>query len=53
MNAPDDAAGAASDGPDGRDVLGGDLKEVAVDVVLHVASAVRVGALDLRLSAMA
>jgi len=51
-HAPDDAAGAAADGPDGRDVLGGDLEEVAVDVVLHVAAAVRVRALDLRLPAV-
>jgi len=49
----DDAAGAAADGADGRDVLGGDLEEVAVDVVLHVAAAVRVRALDLRLPAVA
>lgn len=53
MYAPDDAAGAASDGADGRDVLGGDLEEVAVHVVLHVAAAVRVRALDLRLPAVA
>lgn len=51
MNAPDDAARAAADGADGRDVLGGDLEEVAVDVVLDVAAAVRVRALDLRLAA--
>lgn len=51
--APDDAAGAAADGADGRNVLGGDLEEVAVHVVLHVAAAVRVRALDLRLPAVA
>lgn len=49
----DDAAGAAADGADGRDVLGGDLQEVSVHVVLHVAAAVRVRALDLRLPAVA
>jgi hypothetical protein len=53
QDVPNDAAGAASDWADGRDVLGGDLEEVAVDVVLHVAAAVGVRALDLRLSAVA
>jgi hypothetical protein len=53
QDVPNDAAGAASDWADGRDVLGGDLEEVAIDVVLHVAAAVGVRALDLRLSAVA
>lgn len=50
---PDDAAGAAADRSDGWDVLSRDLKEVAVDVVLHVPAAVGERALDLRLAAEA
>uniref|UniRef100_A0A0A9EXV1 Simk1 n=1 Tax=Arundo donax TaxID=35708 RepID=A0A0A9EXV1_ARUDO len=33
----DNAVGAAADGADGRGVLGGNLEEVAVHVVEHVA----------------
>lgn len=52
-DAPDNAVGAATDGADGWGVLGGDLEEVSVHVVQHVAAPVRRHTLDLRSTAAA
>ena len=49
FGSPDDAAGAASDGAERGNVLGGDLEEVPEHIVLHVAAAVRRDALDVPL----
>jgi len=46
-DAPDNAVGTPADGADGLGVLGGDLEEVSVHVVQHVAAPVRRHTLDL------